>query len=303
MSQWRWREAVGVRRSVARRRPALRRGGAAGRRGALPGGQPVRRAGPVRRVPDPARGRGRHASPAARCRRWSSGSRPTAPRATAGPITDEWYAHAPSFESSLVGPGAAVEGADRGVEGGVARGHGRIVLLEGESGVGKTRLADEFLRWVVAERGHRAPGPVLRPPGGDSLRAGRRGAAGRARRAGAGRHVARVAGRGGAVGARAPRALSRAAAGARAEAGRGLAAVRGRGAAPRTLAAERPGRDRDRRPAVVRRGQLQPAPLPDPPARACAGALAGRAPRWARSSGTLRPRGSAGCSGPSRTPS
>jgi DNA-binding SARP family transcriptional activator len=68
------------------------------------------------------------------------------------PITDEWYEHAPSFESSLVGrepQWKALTGAWKRV----SRGHGRITLFEGESGVGKTRLAEEFLRWIVAEGG------------------------------------------------------------------------------------------------------------------------------------------------------
>ena len=68
------------------------------------------------------------------------------------PITDEWYAHAPSFEASLVGrepQWKALTAAWKRV----SRGHGRIVLLEGESGIGKSRLADEFLRWIVAEGG------------------------------------------------------------------------------------------------------------------------------------------------------
>ncbi|HET9040326.1 MAG TPA: AAA family ATPase, partial [Gemmatimonadales bacterium] len=68
------------------------------------------------------------------------------------PITDEWYAHAPSFEASLVGrepQWKALTAAWKRVN----RGDGRIVLLEGESGVGKSRLADEFLRWIVAEGG------------------------------------------------------------------------------------------------------------------------------------------------------
>lgn len=70
----------------------------------------------------------------------------------APPITDEWYASAPSFEASLVERDAqwkSLAGAWKSA----CRGKERVVLLEGESGVGKSRLADEFLRWVVAEGG------------------------------------------------------------------------------------------------------------------------------------------------------
>ena len=66
------------------------------------------------------------------------------------PITDEWYVNAPAFEASLVGRQphwTALTGAWKRA----TRGQGGIVLLEGESGVGKSRLADEFLRWAVAE--------------------------------------------------------------------------------------------------------------------------------------------------------
>ena len=70
----------------------------------------------------------------------------------ARPITDEWYARAPTFESNLIGRkeewGALLKGWK-----GVRRGEGRIVLLEGEPGVGKSRLAEEFVRWVVADGG------------------------------------------------------------------------------------------------------------------------------------------------------
>jgi DNA-binding SARP family transcriptional activator len=70
----------------------------------------------------------------------------------APPITDEWYTRAPRFEASLVGRDAqwkALTAAWKSAR----RGTGRIALIEGESGVGKSRLADEFLRWVVAEGG------------------------------------------------------------------------------------------------------------------------------------------------------
>jgi Predicted ATPase len=77
-----------------------------------------------------------------------------ADRATSSsrPVTDEWYAHAPAFEASLIGRDAQWKLLTAAWSG-TTRGQGRIILLEGESGVGKTRLADEFLRWVVAEGG------------------------------------------------------------------------------------------------------------------------------------------------------
>jgi len=83
----------------------------------------------------------------------------------ARPITDEWYARAPSFESSLIArkdEWATLVKTWKAV----ARGAGRIVLIQGEAGVGKSRLAEEFLRWVVAQGGS-----VLRGHGYD-VRAG-----------------------------------------------------------------------------------------------------------------------------------
>ncbi len=84
-----------------------------------------------------------------------------APRPTR-PITDEWYTRAPKFECGLVGRGAELE-LLRKAWSGVQRGNGRIALIEGEAGVGKSRLADEFLRWIVAESG-----TVLRAQGYDA---------------------------------------------------------------------------------------------------------------------------------------
>jgi DNA-binding SARP family transcriptional activator len=83
----------------------------------------------------------------------------------ARPITDEWYARAPTFEASLIGrekEWAALAKAWKGV----CRGGSRIVLIEGEPGVGKSRLVEEFLRWIVAHEG-----TVLRGHGYD-VRAG-----------------------------------------------------------------------------------------------------------------------------------
>jgi DNA-binding SARP family transcriptional activator len=68
------------------------------------------------------------------------------------PITDEWYARAPSFEASLIGREAEWATLVKSWKA-VKRGGSHIVLIEGEPGVGKSRLAEEFLRWVVARGG------------------------------------------------------------------------------------------------------------------------------------------------------
>lgn len=75
-----------------------------------------------------------------------------APSAVARPVTDEWYARAPSFQSSLIGRDQEWAALVRAWKA-VVRGSSRIVLIEGEVGVGKSRLAQEFVRWIVAQGG------------------------------------------------------------------------------------------------------------------------------------------------------
>jgi DNA-binding SARP family transcriptional activator len=63
-----------------------------------------------------------------------------------------WYANPPVLQAELVERDRewrALAGAWRSL----GPGSGGIVLLDGEAGAGKTRLAEEFLRWVVAEGG------------------------------------------------------------------------------------------------------------------------------------------------------
>lgn len=74
-------------------------------------------------------------------------SEPKTPRAT-----ESWYEQAPSFAGSLVGRAPEWETLRRAWSG-VVDGASRIVLLEGEPGVGKSRLATDFLRWVTSQGG------------------------------------------------------------------------------------------------------------------------------------------------------
>ena len=85
-----------------------------------------------------------------------------APRAPERRATESWYEHAPSFDASLVGRAREWEMLKRAWEA-VGTDGSRVALVEGEPGVGKTRLADDFLRWVTS-RG----GVVLRGRGYDA---------------------------------------------------------------------------------------------------------------------------------------
>jgi DNA-binding SARP family transcriptional activator len=66
--------------------------------------------------------------------------------------TESWYEHAPSFDASLVGREREWDTLRRAWDGVIA-GSSRTVLIEGEPGVGKSRLADDFMRWVTSEGG------------------------------------------------------------------------------------------------------------------------------------------------------
>ncbi|HEV8445596.1 MAG TPA: AAA family ATPase [Gemmatimonadaceae bacterium] len=76
--------------------------------------------------------------------------------------TEEWYAAAPSFYGSLIGRDREWDRL-RASWRAVAQSKSRVVIVEGESGVGKSRLADDFARWVTAEGG-----TVLRGRGFDA---------------------------------------------------------------------------------------------------------------------------------------
>jgi DNA-binding SARP family transcriptional activator len=81
--------------------------------------------------------------------------------AKAHPVTDEWYSRSPSFEARLIGRDEEWKQLIHAFRNAV-RGRGSVVLIEGEPGVGKTRLAHEFGRWVVT-----AGGTLLRGHGYD----------------------------------------------------------------------------------------------------------------------------------------
>ncbi|HET8623135.1 MAG TPA: AAA family ATPase [Gemmatimonadales bacterium] len=71
---------------------------------------------------------------------------------TPRPVTAERLGRLPSLQGPLVGRSAEMDVLARAWNA-VRRGQGRVALVEGEAGVGKTRLVDELLRRVVAEGG------------------------------------------------------------------------------------------------------------------------------------------------------
>jgi DNA-binding SARP family transcriptional activator len=65
---------------------------------------------------------------------------------------ETWYEHAPSFVGTLVGRQREWDELRRAWSA-VSNDASRIALIEGDPGVGKTRLADDFLRWVASQGG------------------------------------------------------------------------------------------------------------------------------------------------------
>jgi DNA-binding SARP family transcriptional activator len=68
------------------------------------------------------------------------------------PAKEAWYEHAPSFDASLAGRSREWEAMRRAwvAASGAAS---CVVIIEGEPGAGKTRLAGDFLRWVSSQGG------------------------------------------------------------------------------------------------------------------------------------------------------
>lgn len=94
------------------------------------------------------------------------------------PVSDQWLARGPRLDSVLIGRDEHWKILMESWRS-VARGHGQVVLVEGEAGVGKTRLAEEFLRWASAEgatvlrgRGYDATDGTPFDPLVEALRAG-----------------------------------------------------------------------------------------------------------------------------------
>ena len=89
-------------------------------------------------------------------------------RAAPPPAPDDEGEVSPCFEADLVGREALWrELTDAWVS--AVRGHLEVVLLHGEAGMGKTRLADEFGRWVEGRGGTRLLGVAYQAEGSGSF--------------------------------------------------------------------------------------------------------------------------------------
>ena len=66
--------------------------------------------------------------------------------------SESWLERGPSFDGALVGRELDWERLKRAWNT-VSLGESRIILIEGEPGAGKTRIVDDFLRWITTEGG------------------------------------------------------------------------------------------------------------------------------------------------------
>lgn len=94
------------------------------------------------------------------------------------PVSDQWLVRGPRLDSLLVGREDHWKVLMESWRS-VTRGQGHVLLIEGEAGVGKTRLAEEFLRWGGAEgaavlrgRGYDPADGIPFDPVVEALRAG-----------------------------------------------------------------------------------------------------------------------------------
>src|SRR5262249_57407712 len=101
---------------------------------------------------------------------------PASPSAPAARLSQSQPARLPALEAPLVGRAAPMAQLMAGFRA-ASQGQTQALLIEGEAGIGKSRLADEFLRWAAAqgalvlaghafEAGGRPPhsAPVEAPP-------------------------------------------------------------------------------------------------------------------------------------------
>jgi predicted ATPase len=85
-------------------------------------------------------------------RQWREGIRYAERWVAVAPLDEEWYAAAPSFHGGLVGRSQEWDALTHTWRK-AADGRAQIAIIEGDSGVGKSRLAEDFTRWVSASRG------------------------------------------------------------------------------------------------------------------------------------------------------
>lgn len=148
MLRWRWREAVGWAERWVAAEPLAEEAGRVLGEALYLGGERARALRELHALSDRLRGAGLEPGPplndlVTRIEQ-DRGAVPLKP------ISAEWLARGPQLDSGLIGREDQWDALVDAWQG-LRRGHGQALLIEGEAGVGKTRLAEEFLRWAGAE--------------------------------------------------------------------------------------------------------------------------------------------------------